>query len=65
VSWEKGTPAVSDDTESMVPPLLDLFILGDVRASTLPDLRKFMYLIATGQKMSTSSDIDPAVIGRV
>ena len=72
VSWEEGTPAVSDDTVSIVPSCSDLFILGDFRASILADRRQFMHLIdcywaddVIGDKMSTSSDIDPVVIRRV
>ena len=30
MSWEEGTPAVPDDTVSIVPSCWDLFILGDV-----------------------------------
>ena len=30
MSWEEGTPAVPDDTVSMVPSCSDLLILGDV-----------------------------------
>jgi hypothetical protein len=61
VSWEKGTPAVPDDTVSMVPSCSDLFILGDVRASILADLRKFMHLTATGRMMSSGTNCPPAV----
>ena len=63
VSWEKGTPAVPDDTLSMVLSCSDLSILGDVRACILADLRKcYCEDDVIGDKMSTSSDIDPVVV---
>lgn len=61
VSLDNETPVVPEDTDSMVPPLLDLYVLGDVRASTLPNNRKFMHLIATGWMMSQGTNCPPAV----
>jgi hypothetical protein len=60
-SCVEGGEVICFNTVSMVPSCSDLFIMGDMQASILTDLRKFMHLIATGWMMSSGIKCPPAV----